>query len=59
GKTAEEVLEIKKAEPIEDKYALSYILAGNWRMAMIWIEEDPFITPKQLTEIAVKNMRGM
>lgn len=59
GKTIEEIKNIQASAPIEDIYALHYTLAGNWRMAMLWIEEDVPFTPEQITEMAVKIMMGI
>lgn len=58
GKIIGEIHQIQAEAPIEDKYALHYILSGNWRMAMLWIEEDPFLTPEQMSEISLKIMLG-
>lgn len=57
-KTIEEIKNSQKEAPPEEKYALHYTIAGYWRMAMIWIEEDELVTPEQMTEIAVNVMTG-
>ena len=42
----------------EDKYALHFTFAGYWRMAMLWLEEENHLSPKQMTELTVKIMTG-
>lgn len=57
-KTLDEIKEIQKMSPAQDKYALHYTLAGYWCMAMVWISTDDSLTPEQMSEIAVKIMTG-
>lgn len=38
----------------EDKFALHYIIAGTWRVAMLWLEEGSGLTPDEMTEMSLR-----
>ncbi|MBQ0058744.1 MAG: TetR/AcrR family transcriptional regulator [Lachnospiraceae bacterium] len=57
GKSAQEVQELTQAS-LGQKYALHFMLAGHWRMAMVWIDEDPFLSPRQMMEMSLQVMSG-
>lgn len=46
-----------KAPLSEDQYALQFTIAGAWRIAMLWLEDEQALSPEQLAQITGRIMR--
>lgn len=59
GRLLEEVPLLGAQIPAQDKYFLHFVIAGCWRVAMVWIEEDEKLTAEQMADITVKILSGI
>lgn len=51
--TPQELAEHLRSTSPEDHYALYYTIAGVWRIAMVWMDEQFCLSPDEMAEIAV------
>lgn len=58
-KPLEEVPLLGAQIPAQDKYFLHFVIAGCWRVAMVWIAEDEKLTSDQMADITVKILTGI